>query len=1160
SNMSTTLTNNTLTNITWTYSQDYSVLKWAVQCCNSTNSCNMTANRTLRIDTTPPVTTATAKKNDSSTYTFNTWTNSTYVNVTLICDDTGGSGCSTTKYCNDTTNTCTPSTTYSSPVRITTQGTSYIRYNSTDSAGNIEAIKNQTIMIDSTAPVTTATAVKNDSSSYIFGTATNSSYVNVTLSCSDGETGCNITKYCTDTNNTCTPSTTYSSPVQISTQGISYIRYNSTDNLGNNEAIKSKTIIIDSTPPIYSSNSTNSTFAATPVIHSLYWQDNTNLSGYIFSFDNCTGTLVNSSWVAMTGTGNWSNVTKTINSTVGCKIQWCVYANDTSNNWNSTSCSSPFSYNTTNATSLSICSNLNQSGATYDLIADIIDSNALACMNISANNVTLDCHGHTIDSDGTNGQYGVYVYRTTATNTNATVRNCVLTDWVTDDVYLYYSSKNSLYNNAVSTNNKYGFLLASSSSNNSLYNNTVSGSSHAIALYSSSKNNLIYNNTVNSNNIAFDITSNSNLIYNNIVSDNNYPVYLNSNTNNSVYNNTVSANDHGIYLYNSSSNSVYNNTVSNNDNYGIAISSGANNSIYNNLLSNSVNVNLGGITYLNFWNTTNRSGTRIYSNGTNIGGNYWTNSSGNGYSDTCTDANKDGFCDAAYDLCSGTCGTNNTDYLPLSNKYVEAVPPVYSQNSTNSTLIKTPVEHRLYWQSNVAGLSGYIFRFDNCTGILVDSPWMQMTGTDNWTNVTLTINSTVGCIIRWCVKANDTSNKWNSTSCDLPFNYTTTVIQVPSNCSMTAIPFLTALSEPVDINVSYTNAADGSPITDAVCPVVINLDQYNPLHTTYNSTTLSYTLTTNQFLPGPNILNVTCNSTAFFDCNTSATHNVSWSGVIDFPSIIIQDPIYAVNSSGQYHKIIKKAPPYPSGNLVTDIGFGNSAYNWTYGMVTKPANSKPTCADINNIVDSSKILLVNDSSNIANVTLCPGITAFSGLIFADDACVKNATDCRDKLTVPYILNFTYNTTYGAPNLNNVNIFNLSNLTYVLLNGDQHVVQDVSGLRAFYFNGYYIESKLAPSFLMRLYGQFGPSPYGIYSFVDMNQYPSPNSSVDYYYFNKTSNIPSYLIKGMPNCENANICNNDTIGHFRLDDSISVLNSSGTYTHITSIGAEKLIYQP
>jgi hypothetical protein len=59
--------------------------------------------------------------------------------------------------------------------------------------------------------------------------------------------------------------------------------------------------------------------------------------------------FVNDSWTSMTGTGNWSNVTKTSPSTVGTIIKWCVYSNDTSNNWNGTSCVNPFSYITTSA-------------------------------------------------------------------------------------------------------------------------------------------------------------------------------------------------------------------------------------------------------------------------------------------------------------------------------------------------------------------------------------------------------------------------------------------------------------------------------------------------------------------------------------------------------------------------------------------------------------------------------------------------------------------------------------------------------------------------------------------------------------------------------------------------------------------------------------------
>ena len=44
---------------------------------------------------------------------------------------------------------------------------------------------------------------------------------------------------------------------------------------------------------------------------------------------------------------SWSNVTKTLSSTPNRGVGWCVYANDTSNKWNGSSCAAPFSLKTT---------------------------------------------------------------------------------------------------------------------------------------------------------------------------------------------------------------------------------------------------------------------------------------------------------------------------------------------------------------------------------------------------------------------------------------------------------------------------------------------------------------------------------------------------------------------------------------------------------------------------------------------------------------------------------------------------------------------------------------------------------------------------------------------------------------------------------------------
>ncbi|MCX6776196.1 MAG: M6 family metalloprotease domain-containing protein [Candidatus Micrarchaeota archaeon] len=58
-------------------------------------------------DKTPPSTSASLVESDGSNYTENTWTNSSYVNVTLLCTD-ATSGCAITHYCIDTSNLCTP--------------------------------------------------------------------------------------------------------------------------------------------------------------------------------------------------------------------------------------------------------------------------------------------------------------------------------------------------------------------------------------------------------------------------------------------------------------------------------------------------------------------------------------------------------------------------------------------------------------------------------------------------------------------------------------------------------------------------------------------------------------------------------------------------------------------------------------------------------------------------------------------------------------------------------------------------------------------------------------------------------------------------------------------------------------------------------------------
>jgi hypothetical protein len=88
---------------------------------------------------------------------------------------------------------------------------------------------------------------------------------------------------------------------------------------------------------------------------------------------------------------------------------------------------------------------------------------------------------------------------------------------------------------------------------------------------------------------------------------------------------------------------------------------------------------------VNDWNATKQSGSRIFSAGTQIGGNYWATESGDGYSEGCDDSNTDGFCDDAYYL--GEAG--NYDYLALSNGYA---PTTTSTTLEEATTTSTTLE------------------------------------------------------------------------------------------------------------------------------------------------------------------------------------------------------------------------------------------------------------------------------------------------------------------------------------------------------------------------------------------------------------------------------------------------------------------------------------
>jgi hypothetical protein len=83
----------------------------------------------------------------------------------------------------------------------------------------------------------------------------------------------------------------------------------------------------------YSNLAVSSTLANNPAVFSSYWTvTETTLSKYIFSTNN-TGSWVNGTATAFSATPSWANATITLTATIGVKVGYEFYVNDSVGNW-----------------------------------------------------------------------------------------------------------------------------------------------------------------------------------------------------------------------------------------------------------------------------------------------------------------------------------------------------------------------------------------------------------------------------------------------------------------------------------------------------------------------------------------------------------------------------------------------------------------------------------------------------------------------------------------------------------------------------------------------------------------------------------------------------------------------------------------------------------
>ncbi len=200
----------------------------------------------------------------------------------------------------------------------------------------------------------------------------------------------------------------------------------------------------------------------------------------------------------------------------------------------------------------------------------------------------------------------------------------------------------------------------------------------------------------------------------------------------------------------SSFSSSTNSSFSNNSFYAqITLSTQShNNTFFNNLFRATYPyVSYSTSPVVNFNTTYSCSSGLNIKNGACFGGNYYTNSSNTGFSDTCADTDRNDICDSRYNYT--TTGGVGTDYLPLATPKSPLISIVYPVNATTYAL---PISELNYTVTDINPNKCW-YTLDS--GITNSS---SVTCGTNFTNVNFTAGSNTVKLY-----ANDTSGALNST-------------------------------------------------------------------------------------------------------------------------------------------------------------------------------------------------------------------------------------------------------------------------------------------------------------------------------------------------------------------------------------------------------------
>ena len=193
-------------------------------------------------------------------------------------------------------------------------------------------------------------------------------------------------------------------------------------------------------------------------------------------------------------------------------------------------------------------------------------------LTIGANNIVLDCNGHSITGMGSGD--GIYLFQ----KTGVTIKNCNISSF-----FYAIDLAQSSYNNIINTSASggyYGILFLSSTRYNNIINSSATSSEagySAIELDSGANYNQIINTNANGDTAIDFYLSHYNNVTNTNANGGSYGIHLRSSSNNNITN-TTGTGDRGIGLDSSSGNHITS-SVGMGGAYGIYLSSASNNQI-----------------------------------------------------------------------------------------------------------------------------------------------------------------------------------------------------------------------------------------------------------------------------------------------------------------------------------------------------------------------------------------------------------------------------------------------------------------------------------------------------------------------------------------------------------------------------------------------------